>query len=189
MGLRRLLVAAGIDAERDNVAIAPVPNTGSSSVNFGLMAAKALADRTIDGFWANGMGTEVAVRSGAGKVVLDVRRGDGPKECFNYTMASLAVTDTFLAQQPDKAAAMVRAMDATHAALKKDPSLAEQVGRKVFPEYEASLIAGLIERDLPYYASSISPEFVTGMNAFARDVGILQGDPAYGDVVARLPGR
>jgi ABC-type nitrate/sulfonate/bicarbonate transport system substrate-binding protein len=189
MGLRRLLVAAGIDAERDNVTIAPVPNTGSSSVNFGLMAAKALADRTIDGFWANGMGTEVAVRSGAGKVVLDVRRGDGPKECFNYTMASLAVTDTFLAQQPDKAAAMVRAIDATHAALKKDPSLAEQVGRKVFPEYEASLIAGLIERDLPYYASSISPEFVTGMNAFARDVGILQGDPAYGDVVARLPGR
>lgn len=189
MGLRRLLVAAGIDAERDNVTIAPVPNTGSSSVNFGLMAAKALADRTIDGFWANGMGTEVAVRSGAGKVVLDVRRGDAPKECFNYTMASLAVTDTFLAQQPDKAAAMVRAIDATHSALKQDPSLAAQVGRKVFPEYEASLIAGLIERDLPYYASSISPEFVTGMNAFARDVGILQGDPAYGDVVARLPGR
>jgi NitT/TauT family transport system substrate-binding protein len=84
---------------------------------------------------------------------------------------------------------MVRAIDATHAALKKDPSLAEQVGRKVFPEYEASLIAGLIERDLPYYSSAISPEFVTGMNAFARDVGILQGDPAYDDVVARLPGR
>ncbi|MDB5619933.1 ABC transporter substrate-binding protein [Tardiphaga sp.] len=187
MGLRRLLVAAGIDAERDNVTIAPVPNTDGSSVNFGLMAAKALAERSIDGFWANGMGTEVAVRSGAGRVVLDVRRGDGPAECFNYTMASLAVTDHFLAEQPDKAAAMVRAMDATHTALKQDPSLAAQVGRKVFPEYEASLIAGLIERDLPYYSSAISPEFVTGMNAFARDVGILKGDPAYGDVVARIP--
>jgi hypothetical protein len=61
------------------------------------MAAKALQEGLIDGFWTNGMGTEVAVRSGAGKVVLDVRRGDDPKECFNYTMASLDVTDKFLA--------------------------------------------------------------------------------------------
>ncbi len=48
-------VAAGIDAERDDVTIAPVPNTGSSSVIFGLMAAKALEERLIDGFWANGL--------------------------------------------------------------------------------------------------------------------------------------
>jgi hypothetical protein len=82
MGLRQLLIAAGIDAERDGVSIVPVPNTGGASVNFGLMAAKALQEGLIDGFWANGMGTEVAVRSGAGKVVLDVRRGDGPKECL-----------------------------------------------------------------------------------------------------------
>ena len=38
------------------------------------------------------MGTEVAVRRGVGTVVLDVRRGDGPKACFNYTMASVAAT-------------------------------------------------------------------------------------------------
>jgi len=33
------------------------------------------------------MGTEVAVRRGVGTVVLDVRRGDGPKPCFNYLAA------------------------------------------------------------------------------------------------------
>ncbi|HEY4142941.1 MAG TPA: ABC transporter substrate-binding protein [Pseudolabrys sp.] len=185
-GLKRLLVAAGIDAARDNVTIAPVPNTGSSSVNFGLMAAKALEERLIDGFWANGMGTEVAVRSGAGKVVLDIRRGDGPKECFNYTMASLAVTDRFLAEKKDVAARMVKAMDATHAALKADVSLAEKVGRKVFPASEAALIQKLIERDLPYYSTKISPEFVDGMNEFARKIGILDSRPAYADVVAQL---
>jgi NitT/TauT family transport system substrate-binding protein len=188
MGLRQLLVAAGMDAERDGVSIVPVPNTGGASVNFGLMAAKALQEGLIDGFWANGMGTEVAVRSGAGKVVLDVRRGDGPKECFNYTMASLAVTDKFLAQRPQDAARMVHAIDATHAALKKDVSLSEMIGRKVFPVGEAKLIAGLIERDLPYYSSAITPDFVTGMNAFARNVGILKGNPGYADVVA-LPSR
>jgi NitT/TauT family transport system substrate-binding protein len=185
LGLQQLLVAAGIDAVRDDVTIAPVPNTGSSSVNFGLMAAKALGERLIDGFWANGMGTEVAVRSGAGKVILDIRRGDGPKECFNYTMASLAVTDGFLAERPQDAARMVKAMEATHAALKADVSLAEKVGRKVFPSGEAALIAGLIERDLPYYSTAISQDFVAGMNEFARKVGILDTHPQYSDVVAR----
>lgn len=186
LGLKQTLVAAGIDAVRDNVTIAPVPNTGSASVNFGLMAAKALEERLIDGFWANGMGTEVAVRSGAGKVVLDIRRGDGPKECFNYTMASLAVTDRFLAEKKDVAAKMVKAMEATHAALKADVTLAEKVGRKVFPASEAALIQKLIERDRPYYSTKISPEFVDGMNAFARKVGILDSNPTYDDVVARL---
>ena len=132
-GLKQLLVAAGIDEARDNVTIAPVPNTGSPSSNFGLLAAKALEERLIDGFWANGMGTKVAVLGGAGKVVLDIRRGDGPKECFNYTMASLAVTDDFLSQHKDAAPRLTAAMDATHAALKKDVTLATQVGRKVFP--------------------------------------------------------
>lgn len=184
LGLKQLLIAAGIDEERNNVTIAPVPNTGSPSVNFGLTAAKALEERLIDGFWANGMGTEVAVRSGAGKVVLDIRRGDGPAECFNYTMASLAVTDDFLARHPDAAARLTAAMNETHAALKSDLTLAEQVGRKVFPEREASLISTLVERDLPYYTTTISPDFVAGMNDFARKRGILSGNPAYRDVVA-----
>ena len=169
-----------------DVTIAPVPNTGGRSVNFGLMAAKALEERMIDGFWANGMGAEVAVRSGAGKVVLDIRRGDGPKECFNYTMASLAVTDRFLSERPKDAARMVKAMEATHAALKADVSLAEKVGRKVFPPGEAAMIAKLIERDLPYYSIGISLNFVVGMNDFARKVGILDMHPQYSHVVARL---
>src|SRR5882762_7009549 len=96
MGLRRLLIEAGIDLQRDAVTIAPVPGASGAGVNFGLTAAKALEDGKIDGFWANGMGTEVAVRRGVGTVILDVRRGDGPKPCFNYTMASLAATDRLI---------------------------------------------------------------------------------------------
>ena len=126
LGLKRLLIAAGIDEKRDDVTIAPVPNTGESSVNFGLMAAKALQDGLIDGFWANGMGAAVAVEGGAGKVVLDVRRGDGPKECFNYTMASMAVTDAFLAERSEDARKVVEAIDATHQALIKDVVLARK---------------------------------------------------------------
>src|SRR5271168_2830326 len=121
MGLRRLLTEAGIDLERDGVRIAPVPGaSGAGVVNFGVTAAKALEDGKIDGFWANGMGTEVAVRRGAGTVVLDVRRGDGPKPCFDYTMSSLAAADRLIDGSPEVAAAAVRALVKTQMALKAD---------------------------------------------------------------------
>jgi len=184
MGLRRLLMEAGLDLDRDRVKIAPVPGATGQSVNFGLTAAKALEDRKIDGFWANGMGAEVAVRRGVGTVVLDVRRGDGPKPCFNYTMASVATSDDLIKRLPTVAPAAVRAIAGAHAALKKDVALATQIGRKLFPPAEAELISELIRRDLPYYDTTISQDFVAGMNQFARDVGILSGDVPYQAIVA-----
>jgi ABC-type nitrate/sulfonate/bicarbonate transport system substrate-binding protein len=184
MGLRRLLIEAGIDLARDEVKIAPVPGALDAGVNFGVTAANALAERKIDGFWANGMGAEVAVRSGAGTIVLDVRRGDGPKVCFNYTMAALATTDRLIEHSPEIASAAIRAIKNTHVALKRDVTLAAEVGRKLFPPAQAELIAELIRRDLPYYDTAISREFVAGMNCFARDVGILDSDVAYEQVVA-----
>ena len=184
MGLRGLLLSAGIDLVRDGVKIAPVSGALAAGVNFGVTAAKALEERKIDGFWANGMGAEVAVRRGVGTVVLDIRRGDGPKGCFNYTMASIATTDRLIGASPEIAAAAVRAIVKTQAALKNDVSLATGIGRKLFPPQEAELIAELIRRDLPYYEAKITPEFVAGMNRFARDMGILKGEVPYERVVA-----
>lgn len=184
MGLRRLLIEAGIDIVRDEVTIQPVPGAIGEKANFGLMAAQALADGKIDGFWANGMGAQVALNSGAGTLVLDVRRGDGPKPCFNFTMASVAATDTLIATSPDVAAAAVRAIVTTQKALTADVALATKAGNALFPPSEAALIAGIVERDLPYYDAAISPEFVAGMNGFARDVGILTADVSYENVVA-----
>jgi len=184
MGLRRLLIAAGLDPKRDHVTIAPVPGAHGAGVNFGVTAAKALEDRTIDGFWANGMGTEVAVRRGVGTVVLDVRRGDGPSGCFNYTMASIATTSALIERSPVVASGAIRAIIKTHALLKRDVSLATTVGHKLFPAPEAELIAELIRRDLPYYDTAITPEFVAGMNRFCLDIGILSSDVPYGQIVA-----
>ena len=184
MGLRRLLIEAGIDLARDQVKIAPVPGAQGAGVNFGVTAAKALEERKLDGFWANGMGAEVAVRRGVGTVVLDVRRGDGPKPCFNYTMASIATTDRLIERSGETAAAAVRAVVKAQAALKANVARATEIGRKLFPASEAELIAELIRRDLPYYDASISRGFVAGMNQFSRDVGILTGDVPYERVVA-----
>jgi NitT/TauT family transport system substrate-binding protein len=185
MGLRRLLIEAGIDLTRDQVRIAPVPGAQGAGVNFGVTAAKALEERKIDGFWANGMGAEVAVRRGVGTMVLDVRRGDGPKRCFNYTMASIATSDRLIERSPEAAAGAVRAMVKAQAALKENVGRATDIGRKLFPPSEAELIAELIRRDLPYYDASISRDFVAGMNQFSRDVGILSGDVPYEGVVAK----
>jgi ABC-type nitrate/sulfonate/bicarbonate transport system substrate-binding protein len=184
MGLRRLLIEAGIDLTRDQVRIAPVPGAQGAGVNFGVTAAKALEERKIDGFWANGMGAEVAVRRGVGTMVLDVRRGDGPKRCFNYTMASIATSDRLIERSPEAAAGAVRAMVKAQAALKENVGRATDIGRKLFPPSEAELIAELIRRDLPYYDASISRDFVAGMNQFSRDVGILSGDVPYEGIVA-----
>jgi NitT/TauT family transport system substrate-binding protein len=184
MGLRRLLIAAGMDPERHGIRIAPVPGAQGAGVNFGLTAARALEERKIDGFWANGMAAELTVTRGIGSVVLDVRRGDGPAEAFNYTMASIAASERLINSSPETAAAAVRAVVNTHAALRHDVDRAAQVGDKLFPPQEAGLIAELIRRDLPYYDASITPEFVGGMSQFARDLELIERPLAYEQVVA-----
>ena len=184
MGLRALLAAAGIDAERAGIRIAPIPGAHGAGINFGVTAARALEEGRVDGFWANGMGAELAVRRGSGTVVLDVCRGDGPKACFDYTWPAIAATDALLARSPQTAAATMRAIVSTHNALKDNVELAFEVGRKLFPSTEATLITELIRRDLPYYDARISPAMVRSMTQFSRDVGILQGDPDYRELVA-----
>jgi NitT/TauT family transport system substrate-binding protein len=184
LALRRVLQEGGIDVERDRVQIMPVPGAVGTTVNFGVTAAEALKDGKLDGFWANGMGAEVAVREGIGTVVLDVRRGDGPKPCFDYTMAAISTTDALIERSPQTAAAVVRAIVKTQKALKEDVRRAKAVGEKLFPSSEAALIADVVRRDLPFFDATISEKSVGGMNAFARDLDILKGHPAYGDVVA-----
>jgi ABC-type nitrate/sulfonate/bicarbonate transport system substrate-binding protein len=184
IGLKRLLVEAGIDLAKDNVTIAPVPGAAQAGVSFGVTAAKALEDGKIDGFWANGMGAEVAVRRGVGTVVLDVRRGDGPKAAFSYTMPALSTTDALIMRNPDAAAAAVRAIIKTQRALKADVAIATKVGEKHFPPMEASLIAEVVARDLPFYDPRIGEDFVRDMNRFAQDVGVLKAPAPYDSVVA-----
>jgi ABC-type nitrate/sulfonate/bicarbonate transport system substrate-binding protein len=186
MGLERLLIESGIDAARDKVEIGPVPGAFlGENKNFGVAAAKALENGLIDGFWANGMGAEVAVRSGAGDIIIDARRGDGPAGAIHYTMPALITSEAVIQRDPGAVAAAVRALVKTQTLLKQDVSLATEVGRKVFPELEASLIADVVARDLPYYTADISREFVDGMLKFQRQMGLISAaNIAYEDVVA-----
>lgn len=185
LGLKQLLVESGIDVVRDKVKIGPVPGAFlGENKNFGVAAAKALEAGLIDGFWANGMGAEVAVRGGYGTMVIDARRGDGPPKAKYYTMSALITSDAVINRNPEHAAAAVRALVKCQQALKRDVSLATKVGRKLFPEHEASLIADVVARDLPYYDATVSPEFVAGMMEFQINQGLIEKPVAYEDAVA-----
>jgi NitT/TauT family transport system substrate-binding protein len=182
MGLRALLTDAGIDPKGEDVHIGPVQRRPDER-NFGVAAAKRLEERAIDGFWANGMAAEIAIRRGFGTVVLDARR-DSVGDARDYTFAALAASDRLIARSPDVAAAAVRAVVATHRALAADPARATEVGRRRFPPDEAALIAELVRRDVPYYSAAIAPATVASLNRFARRMGILQHDVPFEAVAA-----
>jgi ABC-type nitrate/sulfonate/bicarbonate transport system substrate-binding protein len=184
LSLQRMLVEAGIDPEKNNVQIMPIPGAAGPNVSFGLSAAKALEEGKLDGFWANGMGCEVAVRRGVGTMVLDVRRGDGPPAARDYTFSALVTTSKRIQEEPDSARAAIRALMKAHKALKENVQRATEVGKKRFPPAEAELIAELVRRDLPYYDPTISREKVARMNRFAKDIGLLGDDVTYDQVVA-----
>jgi ABC-type nitrate/sulfonate/bicarbonate transport system substrate-binding protein len=182
--LQRLLVESGIDVERDRVQVMRVPGAGAPGASFGVLAAEALEAGTIDGFWANALGSETAVRRGVGKVVVDVRRGDGPPAAKNYTFSALITTEARIEREPEQVAGTVRAIVKAQAALRADPRRATEVGRRRFPPAAAEMIAGLVERDLPFYDPVVHEDAVRATGEFARALGLLQAPVAYEQVVA-----
>ncbi len=96
----------------------------------------------------------------------------------------MVATDRLIKESPAIAEGAVRAVVAAQKGLWADPSLAAEVGRRLFPSDEALLIEDLVRRDSGYYAAEISPDSVTSLNEFCRNLGLLSGDVAYEQVVA-----
>ena len=182
--LLHLLAEIGIDPARDGITIGPVPGALDPGASFGVVAAAALERRLVDGFWANALGSETAVRRGVGKVIADVRRGDGPPAAGQYTFAALATTEALIAREPERVAAAVRAIVRAQRVLTKEPARAREVGQRRFPPAAAEVIAGIVERDLAFYDPVISHAAVATMNGFAQAIGLLARPVAYDAVVA-----
>ncbi len=183
LALKQMLRGAGVDPDRD-LQIVELSGAKGRDVSFGVFAARALEAGEIDGFWANAMGAETAVSRGAGKVLVDVRRGDDPDEVRFFTFAGMATTDRFIAREPEAIGAAVRAIVRAQKALRDDPTLALEVGLKKFPRDAAALIANVVARDVIFYDPTISEAAVMKMNRFAQSVGHLSKPIAYADVAA-----
>jgi len=183
LAFKEALRRGGLDPERD-VEIIDVPGAQERHVSFGVFAAQALEEGKVDGFWANAMGAETAVTRGVGKIHVDVRRGDDPGDVRFFTFAGLATTDDYIAREPEAIDAAVRAIVKTQAALRADPSLAQEVGKRKFPPQSAALISNIIARDIAFYDPVISETAVEHLNNFSRAIGHLSGPVAYDQVVA-----
>lgn len=184
LGLRLLLDEAGVDVEREQIQIMPIPAANRPTVSFGVVAAEALACGSVDGFWANGMGAEVAVRRGTGTIVVDARRGDGPPAASGYTFPALAATEETLLRDLDTVELVVRAVVRAQQILRAEPEKATAVGERLFPDEEAALIAELISRDAPYYDPVITEEAVRSLNSFSQRAGLLEEDLPFETVVS-----
>ena len=183
LGLRHLLADAGIDLARDKVEIVPPPPTIDGRF-MGHAGIDAITHNLADAFWGNGMRVAIGEARGIAKLHLDLRRGDGPPGARRYNFAALTTTERLIEQQPEIAASAVRAIVKAQAALKADPSRATAIAERLFPPEEVPLIAGLIERDAPFYDAAISPEAVDGLNKFAQASGLIAEPVAYDRLVA-----
>jgi ABC-type nitrate/sulfonate/bicarbonate transport system substrate-binding protein len=184
LGLRCLLAEAGVDVERDKVAIQDIRFPSDRSVGRSRVGVEGIKRGIVDGFWGNAMRAEMAVREGVGTVLLDVRRGDGPPNARHYTFPVLYTTDELIEKNPKAAAGAVRAIVKAQKALAADPSLATPIGRRLFPPEEAEIIAELIKRDAPFYDASISEEAFVQTCRFAEKVGLMSAPVAYEQAVA-----
>jgi ABC-type nitrate/sulfonate/bicarbonate transport system substrate-binding protein len=177
LGLRRLLAVEGIDPE--DMRIGPLP--AEKGVSFGVGAAQALAEGRIDAFWANGMGAEVAVRRGVGRVVVDARRDRSP--AARGTFPALMTSTRLIESQPEAVAAAVRAIARTQEELRREPGLATEVGQALFPAAEAGMVADLVARDVEYYTPDLPREAIADLVEFAHATGLTTSPLTYEQIV------
>src|SRR6267378_4888311 len=180
--MKRVLEEAGIDLQRDNVRIVATPRR--TSQNWAWDGVDVLEQGVADGYWGNGLRADLGVKRGIAKILLDVRRGDGPPAARHWTFPALMTTERLLEEHPDIAAGAVRAIVKTQQALRANPQLAVKAAQRLFPAEEASLIAYEVARDAPFYNPTITEEMVAQISQFARDIGALDGEVRYGELVA-----
>jgi NitT/TauT family transport system substrate-binding protein len=180
--MKRLLGEAGIDLERDRVRIVASPRR--TSQNWAWDGVDALEQGVADGYWGNGLRADLGVKRGIAKILLDVRRGDGPPAARHWTFPALLTTERLARERPDIAAGAVRAIVNTQRALRADPQLAARAAQRLFPAEEASLIAFEVARDVPFYDPTVTEEMVAHASRFARDMGVLEGEVRYDELVA-----
>ena len=61
---------------------------------------------------------------------------------------------------------------------------AARAAQRLFPAEEAGLIAFEVARDAPFYDATVTEEMVAHANRFAREMGVLEGESRYGELVA-----
>jgi len=184
MALRHMLAEAGIDPERDKIQIVPPPPPYGDKGFMARNGVDSIIQNKADAYWGNGMRVALGEHLGIAKLHLDLRRGDGPPGARHYNFAALTARESLISEHREVAAGAIRAVVKAQKALQANPSIATEIGQRLFPADEAQLIAGLIERDAPFYDAEISHEAVDGLMRFAKSYGLIKDAVPYEELVA-----
>ena len=179
MALRHMLAEAGIDPERDKIQIVPPPPPYGDKGFMARNGVDSIIQNKADAYWGNGMRVALGEHLGIAKLHLDLRRGDGPPGARYYNFPALTARQDLIDEHPQVAAGAIRAVVKAQKALKADPSISTDIGKRLFPADEAELIAGLIERDAPFYDAVITREAVDGLMNFAKEFGLIKDVAPY----------
>lgn len=182
--LRYMITEAGLDLERDNIRIVPPPPPYGDKGFMARNGVDAITQGFADAYWGNGMRVALGEKLGIAKLHLDLRRGDGPAGARYYNFPALTTRETLTKEHPEVAAGAIRAVRSAQRALRENPSLATDIGERLFPADEAELIASLIERDAPFYDAVITRQAVDGVMKFAKGFGLIKDVVSYDTLVA-----
>lgn len=170
-GLRWVLSQYGLDPDHD-LEVGPIDPSMVKDLSFGVAAATALERGLIDGFWANGMAKEVALRSGVGRQVIDARRDNHPEGMRFLTFPALVTTKARTNKRGEEVSQVREAIVEAQTLLKHDPTVASVAAKRLFPEKERHLIADLVAADAPYYVPEVEKTAVDHINDFGRWLGL-----------------
>jgi NitT/TauT family transport system substrate-binding protein len=175
--LRYLLKDAGLDPDKDVTIIA----TGGLDTS-----VAALVKGDIQGFLAfEPMQSQVIHGLGIAKVVLDIRKGQGPKLLHDYAYNSMVAKEDYLEANPETARRMVAAIVDTHSFL-ADPKNFEEtvkIAEKYFQGIDPKLLRQILQDSIKAYRPVITKPAVANIGEMLKFAGLVKRVPAFEEIV------
>jgi NitT/TauT family transport system substrate-binding protein len=175
--LRRMLPEAGLNPDKDVtfVAVGLVPT-----------ALSALQAGQIDVWSGFEPGTTIAMSQlKIAKVVVDIRKGEGPKELVNFSTNVFVSTDKYIKDNADAVKRFMAAIADAEAWMTNSANRAELEGlvaKNV--KVDAALIPQLIDDNLPTFGVVVPRENIENAITINKQASMIKGSPTYESVVA-----
>ncbi len=181
VAMRAILRPSGIDPDKDVVLMALGPHEN------GIAALKA---GQVDAVILSEPATTVAIsKEKLGKVILDLRQGDGPAGASRSTFATLQATEEFVKGNPEVIGRVISALCKATKAVREDPRKFVPVAKKYFPNVEDDVLERALLGESSSYGSEITAEMIKSVSDINVAVAVIKGPHGLEDVVVAAEHR
>jgi NitT/TauT family transport system substrate-binding protein len=175
--LRRMLTDGGLNPDKDVTFVA---------VGIVATALPALQSGQIDVWSGFEPGTTIALSQlKIANVVVDMRKGDGPKELVNYSSEAFVATDKYIKENGDALKRFMAAIADTEAWMVDASNRTELEGlvaKNV--KIDAALIPQLLDDNLGTFGVAVPRENIENAITINKQAHMITGSPTYDSVVA-----